>query len=308
MAPDHQPARRLRDGPEPDFVVRPIPFLVGLWRQLGADPAPKKPPSDEPELFAALQTEIIPRLMIANQLSGNLPKAASGSPESRGTAFDTSDRTVFLDALLSDESERAARTVEGHLGRGHEVSNILIELCAWAARELGEMWTDDRVSFVDVTIGVCRLHDVVHRFSGSAETAEAPAAGAAPSILIASAPGEQHVFGVLVASELFRQQGWDVTTETSGDAKAILRQVSTRRFDLAGLSVSHDGAVGDLTDLISAMRNSAKNPAMKMLAGGQLFQHSPHIAEQIGADGIAGSGLDAPELARKMLARPQPDC
>ena len=308
MAPDHQPARRLRDGPEPDFVVRPIPFLVGLWRQLGADPAPKKSPSEEPELFAALQTEIIPRLMIANQLSENPPKAASGSLESRGTAFELSDRTTFLDALLSDDSELAAQIIEGHLGRGHELSNVLIELCAWAAREMGEMWTDDRVSFVDVTIGVCRLHDVVHRFSGSAETAQAPAVGAAPSILIASAPGEQHVFGVLVASELFRQQGWDVTTDTSGDANAIVRQVSTRRFDLAGLSVSHDGAVGDLTDLVSAMRKSAKNPSMKMLAGGQLFQHSPHIAEQIGADGIAGSGLDAPELARKLLARSEPDC
>jgi len=308
VAPDHQPARRLRDGPDLDFVVRPIPFLVGLWRQLGADPAPKKPSSEEPELFAALQTEIIPRLMIANQLAGNPPKAAPGTFESRGTAFDISERAVFLEALLSDESERAAQIAEGHLGRGHEISSILIELCAWAAREMGEMWTDDRVSFVDVTIGVCRLHDVVHRFSDAQEKTAAPAPETAPSILIASAPGEQHVFGVLVASELFRQQGWDVTTDTSGDAGSIVRQVASRRFDLAGLSVSHDGAVGDLSDLVSAMRKSAKNPHMKMLAGGHLFQHSPHIAEEIGADGIAGSGLDAPELARKLLASLQPDC
>lgn len=304
MAPDHQPARRLRDGPEQDFVVRPIPFLVGLWRQLGTDSSPKRTPSDEPELFAALQTEIIPRLMIANQLSSVTPKTAPDSLESRGTAFSLPERQAFLDALLSDESERAAQLVESHLGRGHEMPNILIELCAWAAREMGELWTDDRVSFVDVTIGVCRLHDVVHRFSGAAENIEASAAASAPSILIASAPGEQHVFGVLVASELFRQQGWDVTAETSGDAAAIVRQVSARRFDMAGLSVSHDGAVGDLTDLVSAMRKAAKNPSMKLLAGGQLFQHSPHIAEEIGADGIAGSGLDAPELARKLLARP----
>lgn len=308
MAPDQQPARRHRDGPEQDFIVRPIPFLVGLWRQLGTDPAPKRPPSEEPELFAALQTEIIPRLMIANQLSNATPSAASGTIESRGTAFDIADRTAFLDALLSEESERAAQLIESHLGRGHEMSNILIELCAWAAREMGELWTDDRVSFVDVTIGVCRLHDVVHRFSGVQELAALPALTAAPSILIASAPGEQHVFGVLVASELFRQQGWEVTTDTSGDAQAIVRHVAGRRFDLAGLSVSHDGAVGDLTTLVSAMKKAAKNPSMKMLAGGHLFQHSPHIAEEIGADGIAGSGLDAPELARKLLARPQPDC
>ncbi len=303
MAPDHQPARRIRERAEHDFVARPVPFLVSLWRQLGTEAAPKAPLCDESELFAALQTEIIPRLMIASQLSSPAPKAGSDELAGRGAAFSAQERAAFIDALLSEDSHSAAQLVEGHLGRGHELANILVELCAWAAREMGELWTDDRASFVDVTIGVCRLHDIVHQFSGVDESRRTSVIPAAPSILIASAPGEQHVFGVLMASELFRQQGWSVTTETSGDAGVILRQVSSRRFDLAGLSVSHDGALGNLTDLVSAMRAAAKNPSMKLLAGGHLFQHSPHIAEQIGADAIAGSGLDAPEHARKLLAR-----
>jgi methanogenic corrinoid protein MtbC1 len=241
--------------------------------------------------------------MVASQVTGPTLRAAPGALAGQGAAFSLTERAAFLDALLSEDSNSAAQLAEGHLGRGHEVTSILIELCAWAARELGELWTDDRASFVDVTIGVCRLHDIVRRFSGTTESTRASLPSTAPSILIASAPGEQHVFGVLMASELFRQQGWNVTTETSSDAGAILRQVSNRRFDLAGLSVSHDGAVGNLTGLISAMRAAAKNPSMKLLAGGHLFQHSPHIAEVIGADAIAGSGLDAPEHARKLLAR-----
>jgi methanogenic corrinoid protein MtbC1 len=77
--------------------------------------------------------------------------------------------------------------------------------------------------------------------------------------------------------------------------------VSSRRFDIAGLSVAQGGSVAGLGDLVKTLRKSSKNPRMKMLAGGQLFEHSPSLAHEIGADGIAGRGVDAPELARKML-------
>ena len=105
-----------------------------------------------------------------------------------------------------------------------------------------------------------------------------------------------------MAGELFRKQGWSVTTETSGDAATITALMASRRFDMAGLSISHDGATDGVTRLIKAMRKASKNPAIKLVVGGQIFEQSPHIAHEIGADGIAGRGLDAPELARKMLA------
>ena len=68
MELNQEMGRRPRDGSEPEFVVRPIPFLVGLWRQLGADTVLKRPASEEPELFAALQAEIIPRLVVASRV------------------------------------------------------------------------------------------------------------------------------------------------------------------------------------------------------------------------------------------------
>ena len=123
-----------------------------------------------------------------------------------------------------------------------------------AMRRLGEMWTDDRASFVDVTIGLCRLHEALHRISEQSDAQDKPEAVEAPSILIAVAPGEQHVFGVLMAGELFRKQGWSVTTETSGDAATITALMASRRFDMAGLSISHDGATDGVTRLIKAMR------------------------------------------------------
>lgn len=285
-----------------DILFRPIPLLVGLWRQLGSEPAVRTGEADSPELFAALQSEIIPRLMIASRLPPPPVIEPASGLEVRGTAFNAGEHQAFLAALLSSSDEDAARLARSHLARGHELATLMIELFAVAARELGEMWNEDEVSFVDVTIGVCRLHQIVHDLAGVPEPEPEIGASGNPGILIASAPGEQHVFGVLIASELFRQNDWTVVSETSGDPGAILRQVSNHRFDIAGISASNDSAVASLPQLVRTLRNSSLNPDLKVLVGGPLFERSPQLAREIGADAIAGRGLDAPDHARKLLA------
>lgn len=304
MALDQQRSFRTIDagGGGTDFLFRPIPLLVGLWRQLGTEPPAKNLPADEPELFAALQSEIIPRLMIASRTDSVLVAARGTDLELRGTAFNAAERKEFLDALLSDDEQSAGRLAEAQIGRGHELPTLMVELFASSARELGEMWNEDQISFVEVTVGVCRLHQIVHTLTGQPDSPADIGKNGSPSILIASAPGEQHVFGVLVASELFRQHEWTVFSETSGDPDLIGRHLANHRFDIAGISASHDGVVRDLPGLIKTLRRTSRNPSVKLLVGGPLFEQSPHIAREIGADGIAGRGLDAPELARKLLA------
>ena len=304
MALDQQRSQRTNEasGNGTDFLFRPIPLLVGLWRQLGSEPAARAAPAEEPELFAALQSEIIPRLMIASRMP-QAPATPPGSElEMRGTAFSPAARKEFLDALLSDDEQSAGILAEAQIARGHELSTLMIELFASTARELGEMWNEDQISFVDVTVGVCRLHQIVHNLTGQPDSPADIGRNGAPSILIASAPGEQHVFGVLVASELFRQHEWTVFSETSGDPATIIRHVENHRFDIAGISAAQDGVAQNLPGLIKTLRKTSLNPTVKLLVGGPLFEQSPHLAREIGADGIAGRGLDAPELARKLLA------
>jgi methanogenic corrinoid protein MtbC1 len=286
----------------PDTPKRPVPFLVGLWRQIGSELQPRRSLADEPELFEALESEIIPRLMIASHLPNAYPMLVRSESQAPQFAFSARDRSTFMDALLTDDASLVSAVANAHLANGRDASTILMELFAWAARELGDLWSDDRVSFVDVTVGLCRLHEALHRFSEQAGAPFLSEDPEAPSILIASAPGEQHVFGVLMAGEFFRQKGWSVTTDTSGDAGNLTRLLAARQFDIAGISASHDGVVSGLADLVQAMRKASRNRAVKILVGGFIFEQNPHLAHQLGADGMAGKGLDAPDLARNMLA------
>jgi methanogenic corrinoid protein MtbC1 len=207
-----------------------------------------------------------------------------------------------MDALLADDASLTGIVANSHLANGRDPTVILMELFAWAARELGVLWEDDQVGFVDVTVGLCRLHEALHRFSEEAGAPFLASDPEAPSILIASAPDEQHVFGVLMAGEFFRQKGWSVTTDTSGDPESVIRLLAARQFDLAGISASQDGSVPGLASLVKNLRRASKNPAVKIIVGGYIFEQNPNLALQIGADGVAGSGIDAPQLARNMLA------
>jgi MerR family transcriptional regulator, light-induced transcriptional regulator len=302
MALNQKPDHWYSERDKPNGSARPVPFLVGLWRQIGAELQPRRSLADEPELFEALESEIIPRLVIANHLPNAYPMLVRSDSAGPQLAFSPRDRNTFMDALLADDANLVSAVANAHLANGRDASTILMELFAWAARELGDLWSDDRVSFVDVTVGLCRLHEALHRFSEQAGAPFLSEDPEAPSILIASAPGEQHVFGVLMAGEFFRQKGWSVTTDTSGDAGSVTRLLAARQFDIAGVSASHDGAVPGLTDLLQAMRKASRNRDVKILVGGFIFEQNPHLAHQLGADGMAGRGLDAPDLARNMLA------
>ena len=44
----------------------------------------------------------------------------------------------------------------------------MVDLLAPAARLLGEYWEDDRCDFVDVTMGLWRLQEVVHEIAARA--------------------------------------------------------------------------------------------------------------------------------------------
>lgn len=304
MSFEQDPARRARASQNGEGSGAPFPFLLGLWRQLGLDIAQGRPirPSREPQLFAALQSEIIPRLMIANRMnSAQLPGGPAPVRKSATTFTDT-EREEFLKALIAEDPAKVRGLTERYLSRGTDIASLLANLFAWSAAELGRQWETDEVSFVDVTIGLSRLHEALHSVSAANTDAYATTDAGLPSILIASVPGEQHVFGALVVAEHFRMSGWSVATETSGDSRRISDLLKCRHYDLVGLSAAQDMPAADLAGLVRLLRRSSHNPRIRVMMGGSLFDRAPGMAQKAGADGIARSEADPVELARNLLA------
>ena len=111
-------------------------------------------------LSHTIEGDIIPRLMLAF----NSPQpAAVRKPRTEDVSGPNVDD--FIQLLLDHDASVAASYVTTLRSEGTPLPTIYLDLLAPAARRLGEMWEEDECSFTEVTIGVCRMHQVLLEFS-----------------------------------------------------------------------------------------------------------------------------------------------
>ena len=72
---------------------------------------------------------------------------------------------------------------------------------------LDKLWEDDTADFFQVTTAVRRLSAVMQTVIPEFPS-ESERAGPAPSVLLTTAPGETHTFGIGMAQRFFQASGW----------------------------------------------------------------------------------------------------
>nr|WP_301289447.1 cobalamin B12-binding domain-containing protein [Natronocella acetinitrilica] len=119
--------------------------------------------------------------------------------------------------------------------------------------------------------------------------------------LLATSSGEDHTFGVQMAAEFFRRDGWAVVRGSGGRSElaAACRRYS---FDLVGLSAGTEQTIDILTRDIRAIRKASCNRFVVVMVGGALFDRHPELVPMVGADAMARNGCDAPGRARQLVA------
>lgn len=242
-----------------------------------------------------IETEIIPRLLAAHSLPLCEPSAPAPV-----AAIDPAEVAAFAPLALEVEADELFDHVEGIRCRGVPVDVLLIDLLAPAARLLGEYWEEDRCDFLEVTVGLWRLQEVLHRVSERAPAACWPKVGRAA--LFASMPGDQHCFGTVVIDEVFAREGWETVRLCDAGMSELLARVANERFDLVGLTVSCDCHIERLPSVIGALRSVSRNPRVRVMVGGRLFAADAGLALRVGADGTATDAKKAVRLAANLLA------
>ena len=248
-------------------------------------------------LSTLIENEIIPRLMVAHATESTAPPPSSGEQ-----LVARSDIESFGPMVMHVEADALLVHVESILARGVTVESIMVDLLAPAARYLGELWEADRCDFVDVTMGLWRLQEIVHEIAGQAQAKHVLAAGGHRA-LFASMPGDQHSFGTVVIDELFRCNGWRTDRVSDAETADLLRRVEADWFDMIGLTISCDCHIANLTSVIAALRNVSKNPSVCVMVGGRVFGARPELVAQVGADGTARDAKLALEVAAELVRR-----
>ncbi|MFN3608973.1 MAG: B12-binding domain-containing protein [Hyphomonas sp.] len=273
--------------------------LINSWAQ-----SQGMPTVQAQRVFSAIQAEIIPRLVLARQSYHRTVPPLTLYPQ----PISDSDKEVFLNDVLNGSASDATDLARSLIVRGVPVEAVFIDLLAWSARRLGEYWNEDLCTFTDVTIALCRLHEVLHQISESTGASGKPTARTEHSILVSSVPGDQHVFGALMVAESFRRDGWVVRCEPGSSNEKLSSAVAKDGFDVVGLSCACDRDKYELADLIKTVRTNSYNRSAIVMVGGRLFIEHPELAIEVGADLLAQDGPSAVELARNRLANAKGDC
>jgi MerR family transcriptional regulator, light-induced transcriptional regulator len=262
------------------------------------DAVPRRHRDSRPEggtgrsLAGLIESEIIPRLMVAHPVERVAEDAGGGIRQ---------DEIDTLAALVTGApADVVLAFVERLLARGIAVETVLVDLLAPAARALGDGWSEDRVDFVEVTMGLWRLQEVVQDLADRSPVARV--VRGARRALFAAMPGDQHGFGAIVIQEVFAREGWATDRITAPRTADLVERVAGEWFDLVGLTVSCDAHTGGVSSVIAAMRSVSRNPRLRVMVGGRVFVEDPALAARVGADGTARDALVAAGVAAELVA------
>lgn len=249
-------------------------------------------------LVRAIESEIIPRLMVARQ-AGHL--SGDSSAGVRQTAVNTEE---FTRLLLRPDPGEASLYVAAVRAGGATLQSLYLELIAPAARNLGAMWEADRCGFIEVTIGLGRLQQMLRELGGDFRGEQGlENRDHGRRAIIVGAPGEQHTLGVIMVSEFFRRAGWTVLGGPAWKAEEPVALVADSWIDLFGMSVGNSRCLEAAASRIPMIRKASRNPDLQIMLGGRIFVEHPELAVHLGANGTAADAQRAALHADTLLAR-----
>jgi methanogenic corrinoid protein MtbC1 len=261
-------------------------------------------PSAE-RLVRAIEGQIIPRLLRVHRIYRTGYGPPSPAPVPRPGAGDIA---TLAGLVLGDTVAPAMDFIGELLEQGMPLDAAYLDLMAPAARHLGALWDDDQLDCLQVTLGLCRLQQVVSELA-PAFVVDQHWQPPAQRVLLCPVPGEHHTFGLRIVSDFFRRAGWQVVDRPAVSRDALLASVRAEPFDIVGLSVSCDTRIEQTASIIAAMRRQSRNRHMTVMVGGPAFAGRPGLVSQVGADATALDGREAAAHARQLVTpRATPTC
>jgi methanogenic corrinoid protein MtbC1 len=261
--------------------------------RFGNRPGPAKLEIERPPLLArgttishlskTIEAEIIPRLVMAHghpTLPPTTPDVAPGEI----------DIPSFAELVLGKESSRAADTIQLYRDRGVSLERVYLELLVPTARHLRHLWMNDEWGFAEITLGLWRLQQLLRDFS-PAFCSDALAKSAGLRALLTPSPGEQHdighmMFGLVLAGEFFRRDGWDTWIEPDVANVAFIETIRTQWFDVVEFFASGDKKLDDLASTIRLVRRHSSNPDIGVMVCGPAFTERPELVFLVGGDAV----------------------
>ncbi len=204
---------------------------------------------------------------------------------------------AFVDALLREGDHAARDVIDAARASGAPLDAIYLGYLAPAARRLGELWDEDRIGFMQVTVVMGRLYAILRGLRRAWPTSSGNPLSHA---LFLTMPGDDHGLGVAIATEMFRSRGWEIQLETPADQAQAVELLRQCDHTIVGLSASRAGQLGELARLVLALRLC--RPEVFVLVSGHIAEAVPDLLEVVDADAVATTAPRAIDTLEELIA------
>jgi serine phosphatase RsbU (regulator of sigma subunit)/methanogenic corrinoid protein MtbC1 len=213
---------------------------------------------------------------------------------------------AYRDALLAGDSRRAEQTVRDLLTVGLDPAEMYLEVFAPALEAVGTLWQQGAITVAEEHLATAiteRMMGLVRPlFAPPVAANEAPEPPARPVLLVGCVAGEQHRIGAQMVADVFLRGGWDVLfLGADCPTTDLVRLATTRRPDLVALSATIDAHLPAVRDAVARLQSAPATRGVPILVGGAPFVENPALADEVGADMVARSPLEALALATALL-------
>lgn len=201
----------------------------------------------------------------------------------------------LCEAVTDDSDEAHHGVIAEMIANGISSTEVYQVYVPEVARFLGELWVQDRASFVDVTVGAARLQALFRARSDVLGDVLARSIPLGQSVLMVVPEFEDHSIGAFVAADQFRRHGVWVHMAIGMQASELVALVGTGRFSMIGITAGSTKTVERLKELIECLRCNSGND-VPIIVGGHLVGTSREVERRTGADYAVRTTREAIEL------------
>ncbi len=198
----------------------------------------------------------------------------------------------FLVALYESAGDRDPqvrnRTVRAMLAARISRLEIADLYIPEVARRMGEAWSDDGMSFADVTIGVARLQGLLRELTEH-WSADARMHDNGLNIVVLVLADEHHTLGPMLLTSQLRRLGASVRLMLGRPLTEVRSLLNDQNFDAILVSVAHVERLAPTGELIRVLRNTMSQPTPIIVGGPAIdldedamsLTHADHLSNDI---------------------------
>ena len=223
-----------------------------------------------------------------------------GSAQVSPAAFIEPDNRLarqFLDFLLQGNRQAASQLILDEVRAGTPVKEIYLKAFQPSQREVGRLWQINQINVAQEHFCTAATQTIMaqlypYLFNGQRKKYR---------LVMTCVGGELHEIGARMVADFFEMEGWDTYyLGANTPTHDILQTVKQYNAELLGISVTMTFHLPQAREIIAKIR--AESPETRILVGGYPFNVSPHLWQQMNADGSAADAEEAIKIADRLCA------